>query len=236
MVTKQQSPIFVTLQSIQQKLVAPKGQYNIFGKYSYRSAEDILEALKPILQEHDAVLILQDGIVQIGDRYYVEATATLYAVGETIGTTAYAREDDSKKGMDGSQVTGAASSYARKYALNGLFMIDDNKDPDTDEYHNQNSQAGRTSQKSAQKTNSKQEQPANVPAKNNGSKTITGAQAKAIRTELKNMAEATGSPAATIGKWFIDKMGVDKPESIPADRLKEAHKIIADAKKARGIE
>lgn len=236
MVTKQQSSIFVTLQSIQQSLVAPKGQYNSFGKYSYRSAEDILEALKPILQEHDAVLILQDGIVQIGDRYYVEATATLYAVGETIGTTAYAREDDSKKGMDGSQVTGAASSYARKYALNGLFMIDDNKDPDTDEYHNQNSQAGRTSQKPAQKTNSKQEQPADAPAKNNGAKTITGAQAKAIRTELKNMAEATWSPAATIGKWFIDKMGVDKPESIPADQLKEAQKIIADAKKARGIE
>lgn len=236
MVTKQQSSIFVTLQSIQQSLVAPKGQYNSFGKYSYRSAEDILEALKPILQEHDAVLILQDGIVQIGDRYYVEATATLYAVGETIGTTAYAREDDSKKGMDGSQVTGAASSYARKYALNGLFMIDDNKDPDTDEYHNQNSQAGRTSQKPALKTNSKQEQSANAPAKSNGAKTITGAQAKAIRTELKNMAEATGSPAATIGKWFIDKMGVDKPESIPADRLKEAQKIIADAKKARGIE
>lgn len=236
MVTKQQSSIFVTLQSIQQSLVAPKGQYNSFGKYSYRSAEDILEALKPILQEHDAVLILQDGIVQIGDRYYVEATATLYAVGETIGTTAYAREDDSKKGMDGSQVTGAASSYARKYALNGLFMIDDNKDPDTDEYHNQNSQAGRTSQKPAQKPNSQQEQPANAQAKNNGAKTITGEQAKAIRTELKNMAEATGSPAATIGKWFIDKMGVDKPESIPADRLKEAQKIIADAKKARGIE
>lgn len=236
MVTKQQSPIFVTLQSIQQKLVAPKGQYNSFGKYSYRSAEDILEALKPILQEHDAVLILQDGIVQIGDRYYVEATATLYAVGETIGTTAYAREDDSKKGMDGSQVTGAASSYARKYALNGLFMIDDNKDPDTDEYHNQNNQGSSKQQKPAQKPNSQQEQPANAPAKNNGSKTITGAQAKAIRTELKNMAEATGSPAATIGKWFIDKMGVDKPESIPADRLKEAQKIIEDAKKARGIE
>lgn len=232
MVTKQQSSIFITLQSIQQSLVAPKGQYNSFGKYSYRSAEDILEALKPILQEHDAVLILQDGIVQIGDRYYVEATATLYAVGETIGTTAYAREDDSKKGMDGSQVTGSASSYARKYALNGLFMIDDNKDPDTDEYHNQNNQGSSKQQKPA----GQKEQSTKTPSKSNGAKTITGAQAKAIRTELKNMAEATGSPAATIGKWFIDKMGVDKPESIPADRLKEAQKIIADAKKARGIE
>ena len=232
MVTKQQSPIFITLQSIQRKLVAPKGQYNSFGKYSYRSAEDILEALKPILQEHDAVLILQDGIVQIGDRYYVEATATLYAVGETIGTTAYAREDDSKKGMDGSQVTGAASSYARKYALNGLFMIDDNKDPDTDEYHNQNNQGSSKQQKPA----GQKEQTAKASSKSNEPRNITGEEAKALRTELKNMAEATGSPAATIGRWFIDKMGVDKPENIPASRLKEAQKIIADAKKARGIE
>lgn len=238
MANKTQSPIFVTLQSIQGKLVAPKGQYNSFGKYAYRSAEDILEALKPILQEHDATLILQDDIEQIGDRYYVCATATLYAMGETIGTRAYAREDENKKGMDGSQITGAASSYARKYALNGLFMIDDNKDADadTDAYHNQNNQGTSKPQKSAQKPASQQEAPAKAPAKSNGAKTITGAQAKAIRTELKNMAEATGSPAAAIGKWFIEKMGVDKPESIPADRLKEAQQIIADAKKAKGIE
>lgn len=232
MVTKQQSSIFVTLQSIQQSLVAPKGQYNSFGKYSYRSAEDILEALKPILQEHDAVLILQDGIVQIGDRYYVEATATLYAVGETIGTTAYAREDDSKKGMDGSQVTGAASSYARKYALNGLFMIDDNKDPDTDEYHNQNNQGSSKQQKPA----GQKEQTAKTSSKSNGAKTITGAQAKSLRTEIKNIAEATGSPVVAIGTWFVGKMGVEKIEQIPAGRLKEAEQIIADAKKAKGIE
>lgn len=232
MVTKQQSPIFITLQSIQQKLVAPKGQYNSFGKYSYRSAEDILEALKPILQEHDAVLILQDGIVQIGDRYYVEATATLYAVGETIGTTAYAREDDSKKGMDGSQVTGAASSYARKYALNGLFMIDDNNDPDTDEYHNQNNQGSSKQQKPA----GQKEQSTKTPSKSNGAKTITGAQAKSLRTEIKNIAEATGSPVVAIGTWFVGKMGVEKIEQIPSGRLKEAEQIIADAKKAKGIE
>lgn len=232
MVTKQQSSIFVTLQSIQRSLVAPKGQYNSFGKYSYRSAEDILEALKPILQEHDAVLILQDGIVQIGDRYYVEATATLYAVGETIGTTAYAREDDSKKGMDGSQVTGSASSYARKYALNGLFMIDDNKDPDTDEYHNQNNQGSSKQQKPA----GQKEQSTKTPSKSNGAKTITGAQAKSLRTEIKNIAEATGSPVVAIGTWFVGKMGVEKIEQIPAGRLKEAEQIIADAKKAKGIE
>lgn len=224
--------IFGVLQAIQSELVAPKGQYNSFGKYNYRSAEDILEALKPILKKHNAAITLSDEIVYIEGRYYVEASVTLYAEGEAIGAKASAREEETKKGMDGSQITGTASSYARKYALNGLFAIDDNKDPDTDEYHNQNSQAGRKSQKSV----SQKEPAAETSTKSNGSKTITGAQAKAIRTELKNMAEATGSPAATIGKWFIDKMGVDKPESIPATRLKEAQKIIADAKKAKGIE
>lgn len=234
MATKQQSPIFVTLQSIQQKLVAPKGQYNSFGKYSYRSAEDILEALKPILNEHDATLILQDEIVQIGDRYYVEATATLYAVGETIGTRAYAREDDSKKGMDGSQVTGAASSYARKYALNGLFMIDDNKDADTDAYHNQNNQGPNKPQKATQSKPAAEPKPAQkAPAK---TKYITGAQAKKIREELKNIAEATGSPAATIGNWYIGQLGVKKPEEIPAERLDEAMELIAKTKKAKGME
>lgn len=233
MATKQQSPIFVTLQSIQQKLVAPKGQYNSFGKYNYRSAEDILEALKPILNEHDATLVLQDEIVHIGDRYYVEATATLYAVGETIGSRAYAREDDSKKGMDGSQVTGAASSYARKYALNGLFMIDDNKDPDSDEYANQTG-------KQAQAQKPAQSKPASNPKQNqkaSGSvKHITGAQAKKLREDIKNIAEASGGPVNTVGVWFIGQLGVDKIESIPADRLQEAQDLIAKTKKTKGIE
>lgn len=234
MTTKQQSPIFVTLQSIQQKLVAPKGQYNSFGKYSYRSAEDILEALKPILQEHDATLILQDEIVQIGDRYYVCATAQLYAVGDTIGTQAYAREDENKKGMDGSQITGAASSYARKYALNGLFMIDDNKDADTDAYHNQNSQEPSKPQKAAQSKPAAEPKPAQkAPAK---TKCITGAQAKQLREDIKNIAEASGGPVNTVGVWFIGQLGVDKIENIPADRLKEAQELIAKTKKAKGME
>ena len=224
--------IFGVLQAIQSELVAPKGQYNSFGKYNYRSAEDILEALKPILKKHNAAITLSDEIVYIEGRHYVEASVTLFAEGEAIGAKASAREEETKKGMDGSQITGTASSYARKYALNGLFAIDDNKDPDTDEYHNQNNQNASKTQNQA----SKKEPPAEKTVKSNGSKTITGPQAKAIRTELKNMAEATGSPAAAIGNWFIDKMGVDKPESIPADRLAEAQKIIADAKKARGIE
>lgn len=117
--------------AIQDKLNAPKSQYNAFGKYSYRSCEDILAAVKPHLTENKCVLLLKDEIEQIGDRYYVKAIAKLVnSEGVTEEVSAYAREDESKKGMDGAQITGAASSYARKYALNGLFCIDDTKDPD----------------------------------------------------------------------------------------------------------
>lgn len=120
-----------TLQQIQSELKAPKSQFNKFGGYNYRNCEDILEAVKPLLAKHHAAVILTDDIKQVGDRYYIEATATLYAGGENIGVKALAREEDTKKGMDGSQITGSASSYARKYALNGLFAIDDTKDADT---------------------------------------------------------------------------------------------------------
>ena len=125
------------LQEIQHRLKAPKGQYNSFGKYKYRSCEDILEAVKPILNEVGCTLTLSDEVVLIGDRYYIKATARLTGADIDVATTAYAREDADKKGMDGAQVTGTSSSYARKYALNGLFCIDDTKDADTDEYANQ---------------------------------------------------------------------------------------------------
>lgn len=125
------------LLSVQTKLKAPKSQYNSFGKYSYRNCEDILEAVKPICAEVKATVYLSDDIVMIGDRYYVKATATFVDVesGEGIVVNAFAREEETKKGMDGSQVTGASSSYARKYALNGLFDIDDTKDSDTTNTH-----------------------------------------------------------------------------------------------------
>lgn len=117
---------------IQKKLNAPKGQYNSFGKYKYRSCEDILAAVKPLLAETETTLTLHDEMLLVGNRYYVKATATLTSKdGLTVQTTAFAREEDAKKGMDASQVTGAASSYARKYALNGLFAIDDTKDADS---------------------------------------------------------------------------------------------------------
>lgn len=118
------------LLEIQNRLKAPKSQYNSFGKYSYRSCEDILEAVKPLLIEQKAQLTLSDEVVAVANRIYIKATATFTTEEETIVSTAFAREPEVKKGMDESQITGTASSYARKYALNGLFLIDDEKDAD----------------------------------------------------------------------------------------------------------
>ena len=128
--------IYKKLIGLQNELKAPKGQYNTFGKYNYRSCEDILEAVKPILLKNGLTLFIRDEIEQIGERYYIKAICTLVDIetGSTIETSAMARESLDKKGMDSSQVTGATSSYARKYALNGLFLIDDTKDTDTNSY------------------------------------------------------------------------------------------------------
>jgi len=121
------------LSIIQIELKAPKGQFNSFGKYKYRSCEDIVEAVKPVLRKYNFALIITDDIVLIGERYYVKATAKISNGTITYSATAFAREEETRKGMDGSQVTGSASSYARKYALNGLFAIDDTKDADSSE-------------------------------------------------------------------------------------------------------
>ena len=128
--------IYEKLMMIQGELKAPKGQYNKFGGYKYRSCEDILEAVKPLLVKYNAALTVSDNIELIGTRYYIKATARLADTknGDTIENTAYAREAEIKKGMDDSQITGTASSYARKYALNGLFCIDDTKDADTEAF------------------------------------------------------------------------------------------------------
>ena len=123
------------LAKIQKELKAPKDLRNNFGGYNYRSAESILEAVKPLL--NGAILTLEDDIVLVGERFYIKATATFQDGDYVKTTTAFAREPETKKGMDDSQITGTASSYARKYALNGLFCIDDNKDADTDEYQKQ---------------------------------------------------------------------------------------------------
>ena len=123
------------LSTIQAEIKAPKGQFNKFGNYKYRSCEDIVEAAKPVLHKHGFALTLTDIIENIGTRFYIKSTASITNGTETYSSTAYAREEESKKGMDGSQITGAASSYARKYALNGLFAIDDTKDADATNTH-----------------------------------------------------------------------------------------------------
>ena len=132
--------IYEKLMNIQKELKAPKSQYNSFGKYKYRSCEDILESVKPLLEKYKVTIILTDKLEQIGERYYIRAMAILFDTesDNSIENTAYAREEETKKGMDGSQITGTSSSYARKYALNGLLLIDDTKDADTDEFAKEN--------------------------------------------------------------------------------------------------
>lgn len=148
--------VYEKLMQVQSELKAPKNQYNSFGKYNYRSCEDILEGVKPLLKKVKATLTISDEIVQVADRIYVKATAIFTDVedGNTITNSAYAREATDKKGMDESQVTGATSSYARKYCLNGLLCIDDTKDADTDENKNEKTARAEKEEKS-KKTSAK---------------------------------------------------------------------------------
>lgn len=170
--------IYQKLANVQSKLKCQKSQYNSFGKYHYRSCEDILEGAKPLCIENGLVLTLTDKPLMVGTRIYIEATATVTDIADpaqTIVTTAYAREDENKKGMDDSQVTGSASSYARKYALNGLFCIDDNKDADTwnnapqsrsnarnDNPKGNYTKTGRQAEKNASSSSQMQKNPASV--------------------------------------------------------------------------
>ncbi|MCI6284264.1 ERF family protein [Selenomonas sp.] len=203
--------INAALMAVQRDLKAPKSNTNSFGKYRYRSCEDILEAVKPLLNENGLVLLLGDTIEQIGSRYYVKATATLIdvATGDTITNTALAREPEEKKGSDASQVTGAASSYARKYCLNGLFAIDDTKDPDTDEYR-------RESQNRAVASGNGNAN--NVP-RSGGNGAQTGAQAaktandkasavRALNEEMKRTG-ASGKEVQQIAEAMVHKSSVN---------------------------
>lgn len=192
--------IYEKLNKIQTELKAPKGQYNDFGKYKYRSCEDILEAIKPFLTETKTVLTINDEIVFIGNRFYVKATAVLTDCeneNSFIHNTAFAREDDSKKGgMDGSQITGSSSSYARKYALNGLFAIDDTKDADTDEN-----------------------------AKQQGNSTSTQAPERITKEDvqlMRNLCEQKGLNADTVFPYGV--------ENLTVDQMKEAYNKIGKLK------
>lgn len=165
--------VYEKLSEVQSKLKAPKSNYNSFGKYQYRSCEDILEGAKPILKEVKAILLLNDTVEQVGERIYIKATATFIDAekGEKIEVSASAREDENKKGMDLSQVTGSTSSYARKYALNGLFCIDDTKDSDATNTHGK---------EDASKTHQNGTREAEKVNKTNNSNTITEGQQKRI--------------------------------------------------------
>jgi hypothetical protein len=129
--------ILKLIANVQAELKAPKSQYNSFGRYNYRSAEDILEAVKPLLFKHGLTQTISDEVVETNTRHYIKATVTVYLGDQSVSVSAFAREPESKKGMDESQITGTASSYARKYALNGMWCIDDTKDADTDEFRQQ---------------------------------------------------------------------------------------------------
>ena len=189
---------------IQTELKAPKNQFNSYGNYKYRSCEDILEAVKPLLAKNNVALRITDDIVQIGERIYVKATVILTDGAETIENVAFAREEETKKGMDGSQITGASSSYARKYALNGLFLIDDTKDSDATNTFGKDEKT----EEKGKKENTKE-------AKKESEKPILKASPKQI--ELLHTLVAEGDPWAKMLKWA----GVDKVEDMTAEKASE---------------
>ena len=213
-------PIYAALMAVQAELKAPKNQHNSFGKYDYRSAEDIIEAVKPLLKDNGLFLNMSDDIVLIGDRYYVKATVSVTDIvtGESVQTSALAREAAQKKGMDESQVTGTASSYARKYALNGLFAIDDTKDADTDQYKQQTSGAQNVKPNNYTKApvNSSQNEEMNKAKKQLKAEVdrigCTWDEVRAIsglklgKTETKEMsAGEVSNLAANLEKWILEE-------------------------------
>ena len=196
---------------VQHELKAQKGQRNNFGNYNYRSAEDILEAVKPLLVKYGLLQTITDEVELIGDRYYIKATVTLYAAESSplscpVTVTAYAREADQKKGMDEAQVTGSASSYARKYALNGLYAIDDTKDADTDEYQSAQQQPKPTTATTPQAKK-------NAPPKKSGAqKTIETAFKLAIVKNNGDEKAAAVMMQALMKEMFPGKSSKDLTE------------------------
>ena len=195
--------VYEKLIKVQKELKAPKNQRNSFGNYNYRSCEDILEALKPVLAENGATVFLSDKpIVKENLWSYIESTVTFVDIesGESVTVTAFARESESKKGMDVSQITGSASSYARKYALNGLFLIDDTKDADTDEQHNQ---AARSKQKAISKDD------------------VT-----ALRLDLVKVATATKKDVNQLEAWVAQQIGLNSFDSINQSNIAKANALV----------
>lgn len=191
--------VYQKLIEVQSELKAPKNQRNSFGNYNYRSAEDILEALKPVLKEHGAVVFISDKpVVKENLWSYIEATATFVDIetGEKVEVTAFARENETKKGMDVSQITGSASSYARKYALNGLLLIDDTKDADTDEHRKQT--GGQTN------------------------KPFSKEDITAIRLDLVKVATATQKDVNDLEQWVAGQIGIPSLEQVDGNTIVKA--------------
>ena len=195
--------IYQKLIEVQEELKAPKGQYNSFGKYYFRSTEDIVEALKPLLIKRGLLLLMYDEIELIGSRIYVVSTADLTDGATNIKVSARARESETKKGMDDSQITGTASSYARKYALNGMFLIDDSKDADTPEY-------------SGQMNNQQQsKQPKQ-----------TGVTLDAVKTALNDLVKKTNGDYTKISAYLLKQVGADNFNALSSQQLFEANDYI----------
>lgn len=199
--------VYDKLLTVQSELKAPKNQYNSFGKYKYRSCEDIQEGLKPLLKEVQAVVTTGDELVLIGERYYIKATATFIDTlnGEKVENTAYAREEFEKKGMDGSQITGTASSYARKYALNGLFCIDDTKDADSTDNSKMGNQAHNSE---TSNTNTDNQSPS------------------ANRMELLKVFETEMVRTKQDRKHVLEKLKVSDPKFIKTEKLIEFNEAL----------
>ena len=198
--------VYKKLIKVQQELKAPKNQRNTFGNYNYRSAEDILEALKPVLAAHEATVFISDKVVvKENNCAYIESTATFVDIetGESISTTAFAREAENKKGMDPSQITGSASSYARKYALNGLFLIDDAVDPDSDSHQKI---TGGGSQASNRK--------------------FTKDDVTALRLDLVKVATATKKDVNELEAWVAQQVGVDNFDAINQLSFAKANALV----------
>jgi hypothetical protein len=225
---EEEKKLLEKLLQVQQDLKAPKGQYNSFGKYNYRSCEDILQAARPLCNANGLVLTMRDTVEPSGARYYIKAEAivTDVASGETFSTQAMAREEDNKKGMDAAQVTGAASSYARKYALCALFAIDDTRDADSDEY------TAKTRQNGAQSTQGNRTD--NLPSgikKGSESEILRTQALKKIQDTQKSSGIANGEVAAIIawkyGKENFKALTLDEACDLAENIMKYVREVTA---------
>lgn len=204
--------VYKKLLSVQTELKAPKSQYNGFGKYAYRNAEDIKEAVKPLLVKYEATLIIDINILEMGNGWiFEEAVAKFVDVetGESVQAKGYAREAIDKKGMDVSQISGSTNSYAAKYAMNGLFLLDDTKDADSEEYHKQNNKQ-QSKQQSTKPT----------------AKKIDGALVTGYKSAIQNVIEKTGKNDGSIMRWFLELLQVAKIEDITTDKVDTANTLI----------